>query len=39
MQRFNVPATTRASFAMYNTKEEIEILAEGIKKVIKVFRR
>jgi len=39
MQRFNVPATTRASFAMYNTREEIDILAEGIKKVIKVFRQ
>jgi cysteine desulfurase/selenocysteine lyase len=39
MQRFNIPATTRASFAMYNTKEEVDVLAEGISKVIKVFRK
>jgi cysteine desulfurase/selenocysteine lyase len=39
MQRFNIPATTRASFAMYNTMEEIDILADGIDKVIKVFRK
>jgi cysteine desulfurase/selenocysteine lyase len=37
MERFNVPATTRASFAFYNTKKEINILAEAIKKVIKIF--
>ncbi len=37
MKRFNVPATTRASFAFYNTKQEIDLLAEAIKKVIKVF--
>jgi cysteine desulfurase/selenocysteine lyase len=37
MQRFNVPATVRASFAFYNTKAEIEALAEGIQKVTEVF--
>lgn len=37
MDRFNVPATSRASFAFYNTKEEIDRLAEGIHKVIKLF--
>lgn len=37
MRRFNVPATTRASFAFYNTKQEIDILAESIQKVIKMF--
>ncbi len=37
MQRFNIPATSRASFAMYNTKEEIDVLVNGLKKTIKVF--
>jgi len=30
-------ATSRASFAVYNTKDEIDILAESIQKVIKLF--
>lgn len=37
MQRFNVPATARASFAFYNTKEEVDALASAIEKVIEVF--
>jgi len=37
MQRFNVPATARASFAFYNTKEEIDVLATTIEKVIEIF--
>jgi len=37
MQRFNVPATARASFAFYNTKEEVDILASTIEKVIEIF--
>jgi cysteine desulfurase/selenocysteine lyase len=37
MQRFGVPATARASFGLYNTKEEIDVLANGIKKVQEVF--
>jgi cysteine desulfurase / selenocysteine lyase len=37
MKRFGVPATARASFAFYNTKEEIDALAEGIQKAIDVF--
>jgi cysteine desulfurase/selenocysteine lyase len=38
MMRFNVPATGRASFGMYNTKEEADALLAGLKKVIEVFR-
>ena len=34
-QRFKLPGTVRASFAIYNTKEEVDILAEGIFKVKK----
>jgi cysteine desulfurase/selenocysteine lyase len=37
MKRFNVPATARASFAFYNTKAEVDILAAAIEKVIEVF--
>ena len=37
MQRFNVPATARASFAFYNTKEEVDILARTISKVVEIF--
>jgi cysteine desulfurase / selenocysteine lyase len=38
MMRFNVPATGRASFGLYNTREEADLLVEGLKKVIEVFR-
>jgi cysteine desulfurase/selenocysteine lyase len=37
MKRFNIPATARASFAFYNTKEEVDVLASAIEKVIEVF--
>jgi cysteine desulfurase/selenocysteine lyase len=36
--RFNVPATGRASFAMYNTRNEADALIAGLEKVIEVFR-
>jgi cysteine desulfurase/selenocysteine lyase len=38
MQRFGVPATTRASFALYNTREEIDVLVRGIHRALKVFK-
>lgn len=37
MDRYGIPATSRASFAMYNTKDEIDILIKGLKKIIGVF--
>jgi cysteine desulfurase / selenocysteine lyase len=37
MQRFNLPATARASFAFYNTKEEVDVLARTIEKVVEIF--
>ncbi|MFI3136752.1 MAG: cysteine desulfurase [Methylococcaceae bacterium] len=37
MDFYGVPATARASFAMYNTKEEIDVLMQGIKSLIEVF--
>jgi cysteine desulfurase/selenocysteine lyase len=38
MQRFKVPATTRASFAFYNTLAEVDALVAGIRHVQEVFR-
>ena len=38
MEFFGIPATARASLALYNTREEIDALAEGIRKVQKMFR-
>jgi len=32
MEFFNIPGTIRASFAFYNTKEEIDIFVEGVKR-------
>jgi cysteine desulfurase/selenocysteine lyase len=37
MDFYGVPATARASFAMYNTREEVDILMQGIKSLIEVF--
>ena len=37
MIRYNIPATTRASFALYNTREEVDILYNGLIKIIEVF--
>ena len=37
MDFYNVPATARASFAIYNTKEDVDELVKAIEKCIKVF--
>lgn len=37
MEYYNIPGTCRASFAFYNTKEEIDILCEGILKAKKML--
>ncbi|HWX77972.1 MAG TPA: cysteine desulfurase [Candidatus Acidoferrales bacterium] len=37
MQRFGVPATTRASFAFYNTRDEVDALKRAIHQVLRVF--
>ncbi len=37
MERFGIPATVRASFAMYNTRGEVDALVRGIGKVHEVF--
>lgn len=37
MQHYNIAGTIRASFAFYNTKEEIDVLYEGLMKICKIF--
>lgn len=37
MDFFGIPGTTRASFAMYNTRAEVEALAAGLEKAIKLL--
>ena len=37
MQRFGIPATARASFGLYNTREDVDALAAGIHKVVEVM--
>ena len=37
MERFGIPATVRASFAVYNTRAEVDALARGLRKVREVF--
>ena len=37
MQRFQIPATARASMAFYNTKHDIDALVHGLDRVIEVF--
>ena len=38
MQHYGVPATARASFALYNTRADVDALMIGIRKVIEAFR-
>lgn len=37
MERFGVPATARASFSFYNTREDVDALVKGVQKVIQLF--
>ena len=37
MQFYDVPATARASFAFYNTRDEIDKLVDAVQKVMEVF--
>ena len=39
MRRFKVPATTRASLAVYNTRADIDALIAGLRKVKEIFDR
>ena len=37
MDRFGIPATVRASFGLYNTQEEVDVLVAGIQKVQEIL--
>jgi cysteine desulfurase/selenocysteine lyase len=37
MQHYNIPGTVRASFGLYNTKEEIDQFLQALKKVVEMF--
>ena len=37
MRRLGVEGTVRASFAMYNTREEVDVLVSGIRRIVKMF--
>jgi cysteine desulfurase/selenocysteine lyase len=37
MDRLGVPATTRASFALYNTREDVDALVQGLRRVHEMF--
>lgn len=38
MQRFGIPGTIRASFLFYNTKEEMDLFIDGVKKAINFLK-
>ena len=37
MERFGIPGTVRASFAVYNTREEVDMFIAALKKVVSMF--
>lgn len=37
MQRFGIAGTTRASFAVYNTRDEVDRLVTGVRRVQKMM--
>jgi cysteine desulfurase/selenocysteine lyase len=37
MERFGLPATARASFYVYTTKDEVDVLVQGLKKALEIF--
>ena len=38
MERFDLPSTARASLGLYNTREDIDLLAESLEKVQEIFK-
>ena len=38
MDRFGLPATCRASFGLYNTREDVDALVDSLKRVVEMFR-
>ena len=38
MDRFGIEGTVRASFAIYNTKDEIDNMVEGLERIVKFMK-
>ena len=38
MERFDIPSAARASFGLYNTREDVDILASSLEKVNEIFK-
>jgi cysteine desulfurase/selenocysteine lyase len=36
-ERYRIPASARASFYLYNTKQEVDLLVKGLHKVVEMF--
>ena len=39
MDRYCIPGTARASFAVYNTRDEIDELVKGLQRVVKIMAK
>lgn len=37
MRRLGIESTVRASFALYNTKDEVDVLVKGVERVVGMF--
>ena len=37
MERFEIPGTIRASFAFYNTKEEIDVMVQALQRAVNML--
>lgn len=37
MHRYNIPGTVRASFAIYNTKDEVDVFISGVKRAVRML--
>jgi cysteine desulfurase/selenocysteine lyase len=37
MDRFEIPGTVRASFAFYNTKEEIDVMVQALQRAVNML--
>jgi len=38
MKQFNIPGTIRASFALYNTKEEVDVFIAALNRIIPILK-
>jgi len=38
MEHYGIPGTVRASFAVYNTEEEVQVFIEALRRVLEILR-